>query len=88
MPDHKNLTKFILEKNAYVKFFPKMTPLSLDTVENRILVGQALDGDLSPEILACDGERPLAQIKRRRAYLMAAAKELLEIEPGIKFYSI
>ncbi len=36
-----------------------------------------LDGELSPENLCCDGELPMAQVRKKARMLHAAGKDLL-----------
>jgi len=41
---------------------------------------------LSPENLTCDGELPRSQVQARYRQLTAAARELKQLDPSVKFY--
>jgi hypothetical protein len=45
-----------------------------------------IDCKLSPENLSCDGELSRTEVNRRYRALTAAAKDLLELDPTVKFY--
>ena len=79
------LKQFVDQKNAFASVF-KQAPLSLDNAKDRQHIGQMLDGALSPENLTCDGELSRTEVQRRYRELTGAARELLALDPSVKFY--
>ena len=80
-----SLQKYVADKNAFNAIF-KAPMVSLATAAGRQKVADMLDSDLSPENLTCDGERPRAQVAARYKMLTKAARELVALDPSVKFY--
>ena len=80
-----SLQKYVADKNAFNAIF-KAPTVSLATAAGRQKVADMLDSDLSPENLTCDGERPRAQVAARYKMLTKAARELVALDPSVKFY--
>jgi len=76
----KNLAQYIERKNAWARIFNNpvydVNNLSERDCQN---LYDSLDNDLSPENLACDGERSGAQVRQFARFYNAAAKELVKI---------
>ena len=81
----KALQEFIAQKNHWNSFF-QGEQYEIKTAKGRQRVADALDADLSPENLTCDGELPRAEVQRRHKMLSAAAQELQKLDPGVKIY--
>ena len=81
----KALQAFIDQKNHWNSFF-KGEQYEIQTAQGRQRVADSLDADLSPENLTCDGELPRSQVQARYKQLTAAAKELKQLDPSVKFY--
>jgi hypothetical protein len=81
----KALQAYVTQKNRWNAIF-KDTQYEIDTAEGRQRVAESLDADLSPENLSCDGELPRSQIQAKYRALTAAAKDLLKLDPTVKFY--
>jgi hypothetical protein len=81
----KELTAYVEQKNAWGKLFGSK-PLSLGRAEDRQKIADALDADLSPENLTCDGELSRSQVQQKYTRLTRAAKQLLDLDPKVKFY--
>ena len=83
----KALNDFVAKENSFVTMFnPNATPLTLKTAKGRQEIADIIDCRLSPENLCCDGELPRAQVRARYAALTKVAKELVAIDPTVKFY--
>ena len=81
----KALQTFIDQKNHWNSFF-KGEQYEIQTARGRQRVADMIDSALSPENLTCDGELPRAEVNRRYKELMTAAKQLKQLDPGVKFY--
>ena len=62
--------------------------LSLDTPLRRQEVANAIDMQLSPENLSCDGELTLPYIRARYNRLVAVAKQLKAIDPNVVIHEM
>jgi hypothetical protein len=83
----KDLIRYVEQKNAWYQLFDKKPNyLDLDKPADRQRIANIIDSELSPENLTCDGELGIAQVRARRAVLVAVAKELLKFDPSVKFY--
>ena len=72
----QNLAKYIDSKNQFASIFKQpLITLPVDDKTAQFLF-DALDGDLSPENLTCDGELPKAEVNRRNKFYTACVKEL------------
>ena len=81
----KELKAYVENKNRWNLIFSnRCYDLAVDADRQRI--ADALDADLSPENLTCDGEMSRAQVISRKKFLDAAAKQLLALDPSVKFY--
>lgn len=81
----KALQKFIEQKNHWNSFF-NGEQYEIKTAAGRQRVADMIDSSLSPENLTCDGELPRSEVNRRYRELTAAAKDLVKLDPSVKFY--
>jgi len=81
----KELKEYVDQKNKWNAMF-KGRVYDLSIALDRQLISDALDADLSPENLTCDGELPRAQVIARHKQLTKIAKQLLALDPSVKFY--
>jgi len=79
------LKNYVAEKNKWGAIFGQR-PLDLANANDRQEIAEALDCDLSPENLSCDGELPAGQVRARYARLSKAAAELMKLDPAIVVY--
>ena len=79
------LTTYVDRKNSFAKIFGSKE-LSLQNARDRQAIADALDCDLSPENLSCDGESSASRVRARYKTLTQAAKELLALDPSVKMY--
>ena len=78
----KNLKAYVVQKNRWDMIFGKP---ALVIGEHNQKIADSIDSDLSPENLSCDGEAPIGGIRKRYAELTAAARELKQLDPTVKF---
>jgi hypothetical protein len=81
----KALQAYIDQKNKWAALF-KGAQMELATAKGRQRVADALDADLSPENLTCDGELPRSQVQARYKALTTAANQLKQLDPTVKMY--
>ena len=81
----KELQAYIVRKNRWNAIF-KGEQFEIQTAQGRQRVADALDADLSPENLSCDGELPRSQIQAKHRALAQAAQELQKLDSTVKFY--
>lgn len=79
----KNLQAYVDRKNSWGKLFGG-EPLVIGRDNQKI--ASSLDADLSPENLTCDGELSRSEVQKRHKFLSAAARELMSIDPAVKFW--
>jgi hypothetical protein len=79
----KSLKAYVDQKNQWNAIFGGK-PWVIGQDNQRI--ADAIDADLSPENLTCDGELPRSQVQARYRQLTAAANELRRLDPTVKFY--
>ena len=79
------LNTYLDRKNSFAKLFGQKA-LSLQESVDRQRIADSIDADLSPENLTCDGELSRSQVQTRYRALTAAAKELMQLDPSVKFY--
>jgi len=79
------LNKFVDHKNAFASLF-KQPQLSIQNSQDRQRIASMIDGALSPENLTMDGELSRTEVQRRYRELTGAARELLALDPSVKFY--
>ena len=83
----KELKAYVDRKNAFSKCFNKNARgLDITSSQDRQRIADMLDSDLSPENLTCDGELPRATVIARHKQLTKVAKQLLALDPSVKFY--
>jgi hypothetical protein len=81
----KALQAYVDQKNKWAALF-KGAQMELATAKGRQRVADALDADLSPENLTCDGELPRSQVQARYKALTTAANQLKQLDPTVKMY--
>lgn len=71
------LEAYINERNAFQKLFKhSLFSKGRMTGDEAAALYQHIDADLSPEILTADGERSVASVRARAAFLRNAVREL------------
>lgn len=69
----ENLNHYVKQKNLFRKAFGNpLYVLPRDGEQVRM----ALEADLSPENISCDGERPFAEVQRLRRFYTQCLREL------------
>ena len=81
----RNLNEFVTGLNDWRKMF-NHRPLNINDASDRQKIANALDAELSPENLTCDGELPRSVVQARYDGLTKVCKELVKLDPSIKFY--
>ncbi len=81
----KDLKQYVENKNRWNLIFNNRC-FDLAVAADRQRIADALDADLSPENLTCDGELPRAQVIARAKFLNKAAEQLMALDPSIKMY--
>jgi hypothetical protein len=81
----KQLNAYIAKTNQWNAIF-KSTQYSLETHADRQRLADRIDSDLSPENLTCDGELPRNVVQAKYNELTAAARQLKQLDPSVKFY--
>lgn len=81
----KALNAFVERENKWSAIF-NGKPLSLNSAADRQKIADKIDSQLSPEHLTCDGELSASEVRARYDFLTRAAKELMSIDPTVKFY--
>ena len=79
------LTAFVDRKNAF-SFGGKL--LSLQSAADRQTIAEAIDSELSPENLYCDGEISRTEAHRKFKFLTKAGNQLLKLDPSVKMYEL
>jgi hypothetical protein len=79
------LEQYVEQKNSWGKIFGN-EPLSLMNAEDRQKIANAIDSELSPENLTCDGELSRSAVQQKYRLLTRAARELQSIDPSVTFY--
>ncbi len=79
----KNLKAYVDQKNRWDMIFGRA---ELKIGRDNQKIADAIDSDLSPENLTCDGEAPIGGIRKRYQQLTAAARELQQLDPTVTFY--
>ena len=80
-----NLEQYVESKNRWRKLFCE-PELSLLGANDRKIIAEFIDGELSPENLTCDGELSRSQVQAKYNYLTRCAQELLSIDPTVRIY--
>jgi hypothetical protein len=81
----KDLKQYVENKNRWNLIFNNPC-YDLESAADRQRIAEALDADLSPENLTCDGELPRAQVLTRLTFLNKAVAQLLELDPDCSVY--
>jgi hypothetical protein len=81
----KSLKAYVERKNQFSAIFGHH-PLDLNSAADRQKIADSIDGELSPENLTCDGELSRTAVNARYRALTAAARELQNLDPTVKFY--
>lgn len=81
----KTLKAFVDSRNKFNAVFG-IAAFDLNNAKDRQRIAEIIDGALSPENLTCDGELSRAEVNRRYRELTAAARELQQLDPTVKFY--
>ena len=79
----KNLKAYVDQKNRWDMIFGRP---ALVIGQHNQQIAESIDSDLSPENLTCDGELSRTAVQQRYRQLTAAARELKELDPAVKFY--
>jgi hypothetical protein len=79
------LTAYVDGKNRWNAIF-NGEQFEFQSAKGRQRIASALDADLSPENLTCDGELPRSQVQARYKALRDAAVQLQALDPSVKFY--
>ena len=82
-----NLEQYVEQKNRFRKLFGE-PELSLLGANDRKIIAEFIDCDLSPENLTCDGEAPAAYVRQKHAFLCRCAQEMMSIDSTVSFYEI
>jgi hypothetical protein len=83
----KELKAYVDQKNKWHSLFNKNANyLDITKAGDRQRVANMIDAELSPENLTCDGELPAATVRARHKQLTTVAKQLMSIDPTVKFY--
>ena len=83
----KELQDYVAKKNSWSSIFDRnYKKLCLTSAEDRQKIANTIDSELSPENLTCDGELPRATVIARHKQLTRVAKQLLALDPSVKFY--
>ena len=78
----KNLKAYVDQKNRWDAIFGKA---HLVIGEHNQHIAECIDSNLSPENLTCDGELSRTAVQQRYKQLTAAARELKQLDPTVKF---
>lgn len=81
----KELNRYVKQKNEFNALF-RGNYYDLRLEDDRQAIANAIDADLSPENLTCDGELPYQQVMARAKFLNKAAEQLLALDPSVKMY--
>jgi hypothetical protein len=79
----KALKSYVEQQNKWNAIFGGK-PLVVGQDNQKI--ADMIDSALSPENLTCDGELPRSQVQARYRQLTAAAQDLQNLDPTVKFY--
>lgn len=82
-----NLEQYVESKNRWRAVFgePELTLLGAN---DRKIIADMIECDLSPENLTCDGEADPAYVRKQHAFLIRCAQEMLSIDPTVTFYEL
>lgn len=83
----RNLKAYVDSKNKWSAIFGQAA-LDINSAADRQKIADSIDAELSPENLTCDGELSATQVRARYTKLMAAARELKQLDPNVTFYEV
>lgn len=83
----RNIKAYVDQANKWSAIFGQQ-PLDLNSAADRQKIADKIDGELSPENLTCDGELSATQVRARYTKLVAAARELKQLDPNVTFYEV
>jgi hypothetical protein len=83
----QTLEAYVAQKNTWARIF-KGPELSLDNAADRQRIANAIDAEMSPENLTCDGELPPAMVREKMRRLVRCAEQLLSIDPSVSFHEM
>ena len=81
----KALQEYVNKKNSWNKLFGTK-PMVIGEDNQRI--ADALDADMSPENISCDGERPASQVRELYKFYTQVARELRAVDSTVKLYEV
>ena len=81
----QNIKAYVESKNKWNQIFGSKQ-YDLNNAADRQEIAEAIDCELSPENLTCDGELSRAQVQARYKKLITAARELKQLDPAVTFY--
>lgn len=81
----QNLNEYVTNLNNWRKMWNKR-PYDIYDANDRQLLAENLDSELSPENLTCDGELPISVVNARHKALTKICKELKALDSSVKFY--
>jgi hypothetical protein len=81
----KELKEYVDQKNPWKGIFENKG-LNLASAVDRQSIADMIDSDLSPENITCNGWRTRSMVIARRKQLTIIAKQLLALDPSVKFY--
>ena len=78
---NKHLNEYIAQRNSMARFFPNEKVYDINDLSfgDKVDLLEAIDCDLSPENLCCDGELRGAALKKKHARLLGAQAALEKI---------
>lgn len=79
----KSLKAYVEQKNRWNAIFGGR---ALVIGQDNQRIARMIDSELSPENLTCDGELSSSQVNAKYRQLTAAARDLLKLDPTVKFY--
>jgi hypothetical protein len=81
---YDNLKVYLENHNRFRTVFGGKA-LDINDVSDRQQLAYELDGQMSPENISCDGERPASEVRRLARFYRLVAKELRQLDPSVKF---
>lgn len=83
----KELKAYVDQRNSWNSVFNRnYKKLCLTSAPDRQKIADIIDSEFAPENLTCDGELPPAVVAARYKQLTRVAKQLLALDPSVKFY--
>lgn len=78
--DTPNLDRYLARPNMMLA----RVKLRKDSAKDRIEIFDAVENDLSPENITCDGECSAAEVRKAAKFLNNVMKELIALDPSLK----